>query len=83
MAAENSRVYADPLPLDCWVKVAVVATRRHTTVYVDGKLAGQQDQQMICPLRRYGSSDPSASFRGLIKNVRVYDRALTAEEVAR
>jgi hypothetical protein len=56
--------------------------RKHTAVYFDGKLAGEQKEQTICPLRRYGSSDPSASFWGSIRNVRVNDRALTAEEVA-
>ena len=83
MAAENSRVYGDPLPLDRWVKVAILGERRHTAVYIDGKLAGQEPQQMICPLRRYGSTEATASFRGAIRNLRVYDRALTPEEAER
>jgi hexosaminidase len=82
MAAENSRVYGDPLPLGQWVTVAVVATRNHTAVYFDGKLMGQQPQQMICPLRRYGSTDASESFLGVVRKLRVYDRALTPEEIA-
>lgn len=76
MAAENSRIYGDALPLDTWVKVAVVATRRHTAVYFDGRLAGQQNQQTICPLKRFGSTDAAVSFTGSIRNVRVYDKAL-------
>jgi hypothetical protein len=81
MAAENSRVYGDPLPLNKWATLTIVATRKHTAVYVDGRLVGEQPQQMICPLRRYGSTDPAASFWGAIRNLRVYDRALTADEV--
>ena len=73
MAAENSRVYGEPLPLGQWVKVTVVATCKHTAVYFDGKLVGQQPQQMICPLRRYGSPDANNSFVGSVKNLRVYD----------
>ena len=82
MAAENSRVYGDPLPVDQWVKVVVVGTRKHTAVYFDGKLVGEQNQQMICPLRRYGSTDAGNSFIGSVKNLRVADRALNAEEIA-
>lgn len=82
MAPENSRVYGDALPMNQWVRVAVVGTRKHTAVYVDGKLVGEDNQQTICPLKRYGSTDPKNSFAGSIRNVRVYDRAFSAEEIA-
>lgn len=77
MAAENSRVYGEPLPLDKWVHVTVVATHKHTAVYFDGKLIGEENQQMICPLARYGSTDSGNSFIGSVKNLRVYDHALS------
>jgi hexosaminidase len=81
MAAENSRVYGPSLPLDQWVQVTVVATRGHTAVYFDGKLIGQQNQQMLCPLKRCGSPDGANVFAGTIKNLRVWDRALSEHEV--
>jgi hypothetical protein len=83
MAAENSRVYGAPLPLNKWVKVVVIATRKHTEVYFDDKLVGKENQQMICPLKRYGSPDAGNSFGGTVKNLRVYNRAFTHEEVTR
>lgn len=76
MAPENSRVYGEPLPAGQWIKILVVATRRHTAVYLDGKLAGQTNVQALCPLACYGSIDPDNSFVGAIRHLKVYNQAL-------
>lgn len=82
LSKDVSRVYADPLPLNQWVSLAVVGTERRTQVYVNGELKGESGEQMVCPLARLGAADGS-SFAGSVRNLRVVDRALTAKEIGR
>jgi hypothetical protein len=79
MCPENSRVYDEqPLTPGLWVKYTIVAEKRHTRVYRDGKLVGQSggNVQSLCPLMRLGSPDPANSFVGAIRNLRVVDSAM-------
>lgn len=80
LGKDVNRVYADPHPLNEWVRLAVVGTQRHTQVYVNGKLTGESGEQMVCPLARLGAMDGS-SFVGSVRNLRVVNRALTAREI--
>lgn len=78
MGPENSRVYDEtPLPVGTWVKYTVVAEKRHTRVYRDGKLVGESrgNIQSLCPLMRLGSPDAANGFVGAVRNLRVINRA--------
>ncbi len=82
LGKDVNRVYADPLPLNEWVSLAIVGTQRHTQVYVNGELQGESDEQTVCPLARLGAGDGS-SFVGSVRNLRVVNRMLTAREIGR
>ncbi len=77
MGPENSRVYDEaPLPMGQWVKYAVIAEKRHTRVFRDGKLIGEtRGVQAICPLMRLGSPDAKNTFVGAVRNLKVVNKA--------
>jgi hexosaminidase len=77
-----SRVYSEPLPLNQWTTVSIVGERGRTTVYLNGDKAGESGEQAICPLAQLGSKTGN-SFVGKIRNLKVYDRALSAKEIGR
>jgi hexosaminidase len=81
MVNDAAGVYADPLILGKWTTLTLVGTAGMTTLYINGLFAGQQNNQMLCPLAMLGS--PSGhSFTGKIKDVVAYDRALSKQEIA-
>lgn len=82
LARDVSRIYADPLPLNEWVSLAIVGNQRKTSVYVNGKLAGETGEQMLCPLARLGGKN-GGSFLGSVRNLKLVNRALSAKEVGR
>ena len=77
-----SRVYSDPLPLNQWTKITIVGQPRRTTVYVDGRKAGESGEQALCPLARIGSQT-GHSLAGKIRNLKIWDRALSGKEIGR
>lgn len=77
-----SRVYCDPLPRNQWTTVSIVGVKGHTSVYIDGKLAGAQNDQMLCPLAFLGSRT-GHSFTGRVKDLTVYNRAMSPKEIGR
>ncbi len=81
-AWEAWSVCSEPLPVNAWVDLVIVAERGKTTVYLDGLKTGETDNQTVCPLRQLGSRTGN-SFVGSIRNLLVYDRAFSAKEVAR
>ena len=58
------------LPLNQWAKLTIVAEQGKTTFYLDGKKIGETNNQIICPLLRFGSRNGN-SFVGEIKNLRL------------
>ena len=82
LARDVSGVYSEPLPLDQWTSVAIVGTRRCTTVYINGQKAGATNNQTLCPLRWLGSKTGN-SFVGKVRNLKVYDHAISAKEIGR
>jgi len=70
-----SRVYTDQVPLNEWLHVTIIGDRGRTTVYFNGKKAGEQPKQMVCPLRWLGSKTGN-SFVGQIRNLKVHDRKI-------
>ncbi len=81
-ANDVSRVYADTPPLNQWTTLTIVGSKGHTTLYVNGKAAGEQNEQMVCPLATLGSKT-GHSFAGKVKDLAIYDRALSAKEIGR
>jgi hypothetical protein len=82
IAKDVSRVYSEPLPLNEWVTVAIVGLKGRTQVYVNGKLSGEEGKQMICPLATLGSRT-GHSLAGTVRDLTVYNRALSAKEIGR
>lgn len=82
IANDLSRVYGESPAKGKWMKLTVVGDRRRTTLYVDGMKVGDSDVQTICPLGMLGSPTGN-SFVGKVRNLKVYDRALSAKEIGR
>jgi hexosaminidase len=68
--------------LNQWTSVTILGERGRTTLIVDGVKVGEVNNQMVCPLRYFGSIY-GESFIGKIRNVKVYNRILSAEEIAK
>ena len=77
-----NRIYSDPLPLNKWTTITIVGQQRRTAVYINGEKVGESGEQMLCPLTRLGSAT-GQSFVGKIRNLKVWDRAMTAKEIGR
>jgi hypothetical protein len=85
---------AEPLALNRWHHVSAVydgsRLAKGAVVYLNGKPAGMtvvvdtlnQDFGVKKPLRIGAVAGPGARFRGLMDDVRVYDRALSPDELA-
>jgi len=75
----------DTVPLNEWVHVAAVVDGRHI-YYINGEPAGEGGQGATVPTGgtaplTIGQTGESNFFLGMIDDVRLYDRALTAEQV--
>jgi hexosaminidase len=79
--ADTGSVIADPLPLNQWVTLNVVGQPRKTLCYINGKLVGSSNNQMVCPLKHLGSVTGN-SFVGVIKDFKVWNRILSDAEIA-
>jgi hypothetical protein len=81
-------VAGDPLPLGQWVHVAAPYDGRVMRLYQDGREVGSLERlgkvQAVSSHLCLGNYDPDhrAHFTGLLDEVRILSRALTAEEVA-
>ncbi len=81
-------VAAEPLPVGRWVHLAGTYDGQMMRVYQDGREVGhlartgpvKPNPEPLC-LGNY-ARDHRAHFQGLLDEVRLYDRALTADEVA-
>ena len=83
---------ADTINLNIWQHVGVVKTGTNIKIYLIGSLSheGQIQKSTIVFLEYYlsiGKDNPNTDsgynshFNGLVDDVRIYDRALSAEEV--
>lgn len=72
---QTSRVYSERLPLDAWSKITIVAEQGKTSVYLNGQKTGESNNQMVCPLRQFGSKTGN-SFVGSIRNLKISGKAL-------
>jgi hypothetical protein len=75
-----SHVCSDPLPENRWTQVVIVGEKAKTSVYIDGRLAGDENDQMLCPLAILGSKT-GHSFSGKVKELSVYNRAFSPHEI--
>lgn len=82
-------VAPDPLPVGQWSHVAATFDNKVMRLYVNGKQVAQMDRPgplipsdtMLC-LGSYSPGHGSAFFRGIMDEVYLFDRALSAEEIA-
>jgi RHS repeat-associated protein len=82
----NAHAYGDELPAGAWTHVAVTNDGEDIALYVNGALVDERESEVALagegPLQIGGSAPFVESyFDGKIDEVRVYDRALDAEEV--
>jgi hexosaminidase len=73
-------VFPYQLPKNETVKLTFVGEQNRTTLYVNGKKAGTAYLQMLCPLNSIGNTK-GESLKGELKNLKIYNRALTEEEI--
>ncbi|MCP4261504.1 MAG: LamG domain-containing protein, partial [Planctomycetes bacterium] len=75
------------LPMEEWVHVALTWDSDNYVVYVNGEnvstgtYAGLSEIHPIANIGNNGTSGPDKGFAGLLDEVRLYDHALTADEV--
>ena len=75
---------------DTWYSLAVTYDRSNARIYLDGALQAQATDFAVMdpqkgPSMRVGASGSGSaeySFEGIISNLRLYDQALSAEEIA-
>jgi hypothetical protein len=67
-----------------WTHVAVVYNNRTPMLYVNGALVrtGLQSAQSVSPSKTFGDAYGYGPFKGLLDDVAIYNRALTAAEIA-
>ncbi len=67
-------------PLNQWLHIAFVGTGTGTSLYVNGALIGTHPASVSLFVAKLGTFDINA-IKGLMDEVQIYDRALTAPEV--
>ncbi len=79
---DTDAVVSDPLPLNQWVDLTIVALPRQTQFYINGSFVGQDNNQMVCPLKHLGSNTGN-SFVGSIKDLKIWNVARSARQIGR
>ena len=71
-----------------WHRIGLVWDSSHRTLYVDGIVVAEDTQhglegsQMGLYIGTNKAMEPGTYFSGLIDDVRIYNKALTADEIA-
>lgn len=88
VAGNNYHIYSDnAVPLNAWTHLAATYDGAYIRIYINGSLATVQHsltgsiQTSGSPLRIGGNSIWGEYFQGLIDEVRVYNRPLSASEI--
>ncbi|MHC4572964.1 MAG: right-handed parallel beta-helix repeat-containing protein [Planctomycetota bacterium] len=68
-------------PVGAWVHLVFVATATETNLYVNGILTDTIPYSVPCPMGQISSASPSRPAKGLIDEVRIYNRVLTGAEI--
>lgn len=86
-----SNAAAMPIRPDTWYELAVSYDGKKASLYLNGKLAAEGNDvaipmpKMKTPTLQVGGTGPTGAgygFEGIISKVQLYDRALTADEIA-
>ncbi|MHC4621174.1 MAG: LamG domain-containing protein, partial [Planctomycetota bacterium] len=91
VGATSITTSADSAPIGNWYHVACVYDNRNMKIYVDGQFISEgtfgydtgsttPDHDMVVGARLYDNT-MDQYYNGLIDDVRIYDRALTGEEI--
>lgn len=66
-----------------WVHLAFVGTSSGVKLYANGLLIGEKSEEIKCPMNRIGAGNGTDGIlKGLLDDVKIYDRALSSDEVA-
>lgn len=82
LSHDVSKFSGKSLPTGEWSSLCVVATQGRNVIYLNGEKVLDSNNQMLCPLRWLGSKTGN-SFVGKVRNLRVLNRALSPQEIAR
>lgn len=78
------RVYHDRMELTGWRQYAVTWNARKTRIFIDGRLLGEGDSNVLLPVAYLNVGPEKTGEKArTIDEVRVYDRALSAAELRR
>lgn len=77
----------EPIQPDTWVDIAVVHDGKSIALYINGKLVSNPNNAVVPKTKNSFSigataSDRGYQFKGMVKSFKLYNQALTAEEVA-
>ncbi len=87
VAAGNEAAFSGPLNADQWYPVSITYDGSKIILYVDGQKVGEKIPPRlpasVSPNYYLGGFSPTleSKFKGLLDEVKFYDRALTAEEI--
>ncbi len=70
-----------PITLNKWHHIVVVTSSGNVTFYIDGVMDGNASGAPSLIMSQIGNNNANEALVGLMDDVRVYDRALTAAEV--
>lgn len=73
-------VFDYQVPLNEKTTITFVGRQNLTQLYVNGKLVGTSNVQMLCPLKRLGDIYPNA-FHGVLHDAAIYDTAFDQETI--
>lgn len=69
-------VFDYQVPYNQKVTLTFVGERRKTSLYVDGKLIGSHNIQMVCPLESLGDKHTNRSFQGILHKAEIRNTAV-------
>ncbi|MCY4164437.1 MAG: fibronectin type III domain-containing protein [bacterium] len=69
-------------PLGEWVHLVFVGSRVGVSLFANGVLVGWLDGGLDLPLGRLGAGSNGGGVRAVLDDLRVYDRALSSDEIA-
>jgi len=68
-------------PIGKWAHLAFVCTGSETSLYADGLFVDTDSHCIDLPVYYIGTQTTDSTAKGLIDDVRIYDRALSLEEI--
>jgi hexosaminidase len=68
-------------PIGMWVHLVFTGTSSGTSLYVNGALQGTNSGVISCPMGKIGMENSAGYLKGILDEVKIYSKALSAMEV--